>query len=166
MSSNRHEPPTGRRGSAAPAKHDLLGDEERLYTAHADKLRRVVGAAVHTSEANIEDACSFAWLQLLCDRPRRESVFAWLATVATRKAWRLHWQCARDAHGDDLAALTDARRTPRTATASIAMSCSTRSPRSNGCTRVGARCCCCRPPDSAQRRSRPATTSRLRGRVS
>lgn len=110
MSSNRHEPPTGRRGSAAPAKHDLLGDEERLYAAHADKLRRVVGAAVHTSEANIEDACSFAWLQLLCHRPRRESVFAWLATVATRKAWQLHWQCARDAHGDDLAALTDAPR--------------------------------------------------------
>ena len=110
MSSNRHEPPTSRRGSAAPAKLELLGDEERLYAAHADKLRRVVGAAVRTSEANIEDACSFAWLQLLCHRPRRESVFAWLATVATREAWRLHARCARDAHGDDLAALTDARR--------------------------------------------------------
>ena len=28
----------------------------------------------------------------------------------TREAWRLHAGCARDAHGDDLAALTDARR--------------------------------------------------------
>lgn len=110
MSSNRHEPPTSRRGSAAPAKLELLGDEERLYVANADKLRRVVGAAVRTSEANIEDACSFAWLQLLCHRPRRESVFAWLATVATREAWRLHAQCGRDTHGDDLAALTDPRR--------------------------------------------------------
>ena len=74
------------------------------------RLRRVVGAAVRTSEANIEDVCSFAWPQLLCRRPRRESVFAWLATVATREAWRLHTRCARDAHGDDLAALTTARR--------------------------------------------------------
>jgi len=65
MSSNRHEPLTGRRGSTAAAKHDMLGDEERPYAAHAEKLRRVVGAAVCTSEANIEDACSFAWLQLL-----------------------------------------------------------------------------------------------------
>jgi DNA-directed RNA polymerase specialized sigma24 family protein len=110
MSSNRHEPPTSRRGSAAPAKPYALGDEGRLYAAHADKLRRVVGAAVRTSEANIEDACSFAWLQLLCHQPRRQSVFAWLARVATRQAWRLHRQCARDAHGDGLAALTDGRR--------------------------------------------------------
>ena len=110
MSSNRREPPTSRRGSAVPAKPDLVGDEERLYAAHADKLRRVVGAAVRTSEPNIEDACSFAWLQLLCHRPQRETVMGWLATVATREAWRLHARCARDAHSDDLAALTVARR--------------------------------------------------------
>ena len=48
MPSNRHEPPTSRRDSAAPAKLDLLGDEERLYAAHADTLRPVVGAAVQT----------------------------------------------------------------------------------------------------------------------
>ena len=82
----------------------------RLYAAHADKLRRVVGGAIRTSESNVEDACSFAWLQLLCHRPRRESVFAWLATVATREAWRLHAQCGRDTPGGDLAAPTDAHR--------------------------------------------------------
>ena len=108
MSSNRHEPPTSRRGSAAPAKLQPLGDEDRLFAAHADKLRRVVGAAVHTSDANIEDACSFAWLQLLRRQPRRETVFGWLATVATREAWRLHSRSVRDAHSDDLAALADA----------------------------------------------------------
>lgn len=108
MSSNRHEPPASRRSSAAPAKLEPLGDEDQLFAAHADKLRRVVGAAIHTSDANIEDACSFAWLQLLRRQPRRESVFGWLATVATREAWRLHARTVRDAHSDDLAALADA----------------------------------------------------------
>ena len=110
MSSNRHELPTSHQGCEPPTEPQLLGDEERLYAAHADKLRRVVGAAVHTSEANIEDACSFAWLQLLRHHPRRETVFGWLATVATREAWRLHARYARDAHSDDFAALADAHR--------------------------------------------------------
>src|SRR3954471_12831498 len=65
------------------------GDEERLYIAHANRLRRIVTANVTTSAANIEDACSFAWLQLVAKDPRRETVFAWLAKVAIREAIRL-----------------------------------------------------------------------------
>src|SRR3954453_13915126 len=65
------------------------GDEERLYIAHANRLRRIVTANVNTSAANIEDACSFAWLQLVAKDPRRETVFGWLAKVAIREAIRL-----------------------------------------------------------------------------
>ena len=65
------------------------GDEERLYIAHANRLRRTVTANVNTSAANIEDACSFAWLQLVAKDPRRETVFGWLAKVAIREAIRL-----------------------------------------------------------------------------
>src|SRR5690349_14701637 len=67
----------------------LRGDEERLYIAHANRLRRIVAANVNTSVANTEDACSFAWLQLVAKDPRRETVFGWLAKVAIREAIRL-----------------------------------------------------------------------------
>src|SRR4051795_1577388 len=65
------------------------GDEERLYITHATRLRRIVTANVNTSAANIEDACSFAWLQLVAKDPRRETLFGWLAKVAIREAIRL-----------------------------------------------------------------------------
>src|SRR3954447_22384882 len=65
------------------------GDEERLYIAHANRLRRTVAANVNTSPANIEDACSFAWLQLVVKNPLRETVFGWLVKVAIREAIRL-----------------------------------------------------------------------------
>jgi DNA-directed RNA polymerase specialized sigma24 family protein len=67
----------------------LRGDEHDLYaTAHA-RLRAVVGSAVNTSDANIDDACSFAWLKLLANQPRRATAFGWLAKVAIREAWRV-----------------------------------------------------------------------------
>src|SRR3954466_8460332 len=65
------------------------GDEERLYITHANRLRRTVTANVNTSAANIEDACSFAWVQLVAKDPRRDTVFGWLTTVAIREAIRL-----------------------------------------------------------------------------
>src|SRR4051794_37168295 len=65
------------------------GDEERLFIAHANRLQRTVARNVNTSAANVEDACSFAWLQLVAKDPRRETVFGWLATVAIREAIRL-----------------------------------------------------------------------------
>src|SRR4051794_10486509 len=65
------------------------GDEERLFITQANRLRRTVAANVNTGAANVEDACSFAWLQLVAKNPRRETVFGWLATVAIREAIRL-----------------------------------------------------------------------------
>lgn len=66
------------------------GDEAALYRTHADHLERVVHTRVlGVDHTLIEDACSFAWLQLLRRQPDRESVFPWLVQVATREAWRL-----------------------------------------------------------------------------
>jgi DNA-directed RNA polymerase specialized sigma24 family protein len=67
----------------------LRGDEHDLYAADHARLRAVVARAVNTSDANIDDACSFAWLTLLTRQPRRATAFGWLAKVAIREAWRL-----------------------------------------------------------------------------
>jgi RNA polymerase sigma factor (sigma-70 family) len=67
----------------------LRGDEHDLYAAEHARLRAVVARAVNTSYANIDDACSFAWLRLVTRQPRRTTAFGWLAKVAIREAWRL-----------------------------------------------------------------------------
>lgn len=87
MSSTRNDHGPAHRGQ--PPTSRIAGDEHRLYLTHANRLRRIVGRTVNTSDANVDDACSFAWLQLLTHRVRRESVLGWLVTVATREAWRL-----------------------------------------------------------------------------
>ena len=98
MSATRHnEPhvPEPRRGPA-PVSHEL-------YDEHAAKLLRVVSSRVATSDANIDDACSFAWTQLIARGPEHDSIFAWLVTVATREAWRQHRVERRQAgDGDEL----------------------------------------------------------------
>ncbi len=67
-----------------------LGDEEELYRLHHESLVRVVRRRVGGSDALIEDACSFAWTQLLCHQPeRRPELFGWLCTVAIHEAYRL-----------------------------------------------------------------------------
>ena len=45
------------------------GPEAQLFEAHALRLRAVVGGCVRTSPVNVEDACGFAWLQLVRRRP-------------------------------------------------------------------------------------------------
>lgn len=44
-----------------------------------------------TEPANVDDACQFAWLQLIRCQPRRETVRPWLIAVARREAVRLHY---------------------------------------------------------------------------
>jgi DNA-directed RNA polymerase specialized sigma24 family protein len=53
---------------------------------------------VNTSDANVDEACSFAWIQLLRRQPRRETVLSWLTTVAIREAVRLDRRDRRDRH--------------------------------------------------------------------
>jgi len=68
---------------------ELCGDEAELFAAHHATLRGRVGRSVHTSASNVDDACSFAWLQLLRRQPRRATALEWLTTVAIREARRL-----------------------------------------------------------------------------
>jgi RNA polymerase sigma factor (sigma-70 family) len=81
----------------------LYGDEAALFTKHQDHLIRSVSGAVRTSQANLEDACSFAWMQLLRRQPeRREELFGWLRAVAIREAIRLDRAQLRSAPTVDL----------------------------------------------------------------
>jgi len=65
------------------------GDEAELYAQLAARLTKIVARQVSTSSANVEDACSFAWLQMLRYQPARETVLAWLVRVGTREAIKL-----------------------------------------------------------------------------
>ena len=69
-----------------------IGDEPVLFREHHPRLRSHVRRLVRTSRANIEDACSFAFLQLLRHQPDREHVYGWLLRTATREAIKLDQQ--------------------------------------------------------------------------
>ena len=97
------------RNDPGPDRHD---DTQRLYITHANRLRRVVGSIVNTSDANLEDACSFAWLQLLTTDPRRDTIGSWLVKVAVREAWRLDRQQRRTIPIEDELARAPVRADP------------------------------------------------------
>jgi DNA-binding CsgD family transcriptional regulator len=65
------------------------GEDSELFKEHADRLLAAVRAAVRTSPMNVEDACAFAWLQLVRYRPKRACAFGWLRKTAIREAVRL-----------------------------------------------------------------------------
>jgi DNA-directed RNA polymerase specialized sigma24 family protein len=67
----------------------LLGDEAQLFELHARILRSRVGRQVRTSHANIEDACAFAWMQMLNYQPPRDRLIGWLRRTAVREAIKL-----------------------------------------------------------------------------
>jgi DNA-directed RNA polymerase specialized sigma24 family protein len=86
------------------------GDETELYEAWAPRLLRSVASCVNTSDANVQDACSIAWMQLLRCQPRRETALAWLITVAKREAIRLdRADRARDSDGLEVDWMPDPR---------------------------------------------------------
>jgi RNA polymerase sigma factor (sigma-70 family) len=87
---------------AAQPSASLRGDEERLFLALNQQLARVVRGVVNGPDALIEDACSFAWMQLVRCQPQRETVFPWLTKVAAREAWRLSRRERREAHLEEL----------------------------------------------------------------
>lgn len=70
------------------ATAELAGDEGRLFGAWHEQLVRIVAANVNASSHIVEDACAFAWLQLLSYQPERRAAFKWLVLVATREVWR------------------------------------------------------------------------------
>lgn len=80
------------------------GDEAELFERHAERLLRVVRRAIGGRRHVAEDACSFAWLQLLRTQPERGSIFPWLCVVAINEARRLLKGQARQAEFDEEAA--------------------------------------------------------------
>ncbi len=69
------------------------------------------GGAFGTSPVYVEDACAFAWLQLV---RRPERAFPWLCKTAIREAIRLHRRAGRTVSLDagDEWAVSDAREDP------------------------------------------------------
>ena len=72
-----------------PAPRMLRGDEAQLFRDYEKPLRAAVRYRANVPEAIVDDACSYAWLQLCRCQPDRTAAFAWLRTVAIREAWRL-----------------------------------------------------------------------------
>ena len=72
-------------------------DVGALFARYHHKLRNRVRAIVRTSDANVEDACMYAWLQFLSDELDGRSVgTSWLTTVAIREAVKLDRAERRD----------------------------------------------------------------------
>ena len=67
----------------------IAARDDYLYERYGQRLLRLTAYAVRTSPDIVDDACSFAWVQLLATQPRRETVFPWLRTVARQS------HCAR-----------------------------------------------------------------------
>jgi DNA-directed RNA polymerase specialized sigma24 family protein len=94
----RHNHSAGdRRRETHCANCRLAGDESRLFVLYASRLRRNVGRLVNTGDANLDDACAFAWAHLLTGQPRRDTVLPWLVKVAMREAIRLDGRDRRTA---------------------------------------------------------------------
>ncbi len=70
-------------------------DPSELYRVHARALERKVAAKIQTSHQTVQDACSFAWLQLLTHDVSDEHALGWLVVVAARHALRLHQRSLR-----------------------------------------------------------------------
>jgi DNA-directed RNA polymerase specialized sigma24 family protein len=68
----------------------LHGDESELFERYHQRLLRLTAFEIKTSPENIEEACAYAWAQLLVNEVRRDTAFAWLKQVARREAIRLH----------------------------------------------------------------------------
>lgn len=67
-----------------------------LYAADNDYLANIVARRANVDAQTIEDACSFAWMQMLrypsvnLDTEPRYRIIGWLSTTAVREAWRLN----------------------------------------------------------------------------
>jgi len=83
-----------------------MGDEPALFTELHPRLRDHVRLLVRTSGANVDDACSFAFLQFLRYQPDREHVYGWLLRTATREAIKLDQRARRTARSPPEATIT------------------------------------------------------------
>ena len=73
-----------------PPRPRLLGDEAELFESFHRRLTRIVQRLVNTSPAIVDDACNYAWTELVRCRPDRDGGWrSWLVTTAQREAWKL-----------------------------------------------------------------------------
>lgn len=87
-------PATKRKYEAQQSTVSLKGDEDQLFDLYGEHLLRVVRAATRATPETVEDACSFAWVQLLRRQPERTNVVGWLRVVAVHEVYRL-WRKTR-----------------------------------------------------------------------
>jgi DNA-directed RNA polymerase specialized sigma24 family protein len=81
-------------GDAPPVR--FRGDELDLYLEFHAELVDNLAAAVRATQEDIEDACSFAWVQFFRYQPDRDREWkGWLYRTARREAWRLNAQSHR-----------------------------------------------------------------------
>jgi len=66
-----------------------VGDEAELYRELQPRLLGLLRSTLTARVQTLEDACSFAWVQLIRTQPDRSSVFGWLYVTARREALRL-----------------------------------------------------------------------------
>ena len=64
------------------------GDEAKLFERHGQQLVRMVQGRTGVRRDVAEDACAFAWVQLLRRQPEREAILGWLFVVALNEARR------------------------------------------------------------------------------
>ena len=84
--------------------HSTSGHFQRIAALHREEalwLERRVARLARADPLTIEDACSFAWLQLLTHMsvdlgPPSHGALGWLTMTATREAWRLEARRVRD----------------------------------------------------------------------
>ena len=91
-----------------PMKYSAVTRGERIAVLHGDHARalerRVARRATVSTVHTTEDACAFAWRQVLThphvELDDRHGLLRWLEQTATREAWRLEARRERDARGD------------------------------------------------------------------
>jgi RNA polymerase sigma factor (sigma-70 family) len=79
-------------------------DVAALYGALGERLEQIVRADVRAPDVVVEDACQFAWSQLLRHRERvsADGVLSWLAKTAVHEALKLIRRQQRDLPLDEL----------------------------------------------------------------
>jgi RNA polymerase sigma factor (sigma-70 family) len=92
---------------ATRLKPALRGDEALLFERLNPRTLRTLRRQIASSDALIDDAVSYAWMQLLRCQPDRESVYGWLCKVAIHEAYRLSQRERRDIRVDGFIADAD-----------------------------------------------------------
>jgi RNA polymerase sigma factor (sigma-70 family) len=92
--------------STTTSAPQLLGDEADLFLAHHEPLQRYIARAVPGHPAAVEEACAYAWTELVRRQPDRDRIVAWLAVVARHEAIRLARRARREP------CIADPRHTP------------------------------------------------------